>query len=580
MATTFLAPDPIQGTFFIPGTNTPGNGVQVFFYSNKTTTKQTAYKDPLGATPWTNPIVLDSGGNLPSGAEVWFQEGLTYTVVYAPSNDTDPPTSPYRTLDNLVGMNDPSASGGTTEWVAAAAPTFVSASQFSMVGDQTAVGNAEANKRMKFSVTGPPTTAYGVIQSAGFSAGSTQVVMNMTVGALDSGVSAGFYSILGGTNPSVPIFGGDAKASSVAVTTSATIWDNGGNWIHMRGTSTIQNFGTAPFPGATAKLIFDSAGTIIQQGANISTYTGNILTRAGDRAIVVADTLSLATIAFYQSQPAQLLESQCQLRFINTAFIALFPRDGNLINIPGQHPLTIASSGVFVGPGPGASATINGSVSTLNSSTTYDVYAFRQSDNTTGLDFSPVSTGNHSTDATTGIEIKGGDATRAYVGKIFTSPTSTFVFTQSSVTNGTSGAQIGVISWFNRKPITALTQYAIANSIITNTETESTQQPRIAFLTFGEDSIPVSVSGVVSATSASQNITAAIALDVTSTPFSPVQTVTINHANVSYPAPGVAGALIKPSEGLHFLTWIVGCTGAAATGTIGVSSCIMATLRG
>src|SRR6188768_1567664 len=106
MTTCFLAPAPLQNTFFIPGSNTPGAGVQLFLYVAGSNTKQTAYDDPAAATPWANPIVLDSGGNLPSGSkEVWFVSGQTYKAVYAPSNDTDPPGSPYLTLDNLSGIN-------------------------------------------------------------------------------------------------------------------------------------------------------------------------------------------------------------------------------------------------------------------------------------------------------------------------------------------------------------------------------------------------------------------------------------------------------------------------------------------
>lgn len=113
--TCYLAPDPIQSTFFIPGGNTPANGGQLFFYSSGTSTKTTVYKDNLGATAWSNPIVLDSGGNLPSGGEVWIPSGVTVKVVFAPSNDTDPPSSPYWSKDNLAGVNDiafPSASVG------------------------------------------------------------------------------------------------------------------------------------------------------------------------------------------------------------------------------------------------------------------------------------------------------------------------------------------------------------------------------------------------------------------------------------------------------------------------------------
>src|SRR5262245_45039805 len=141
MPTCFLAPDPIQSTQFIPGGNFPANGCQLFFYQNLTTTKLTVYKDPAGAVAWPNPIVLDSGGNLPSGGEVWIPSGQTVTVVFAPSNDSDPPVSPYWTKDDLAGINDVSASSGL-EWLLGPTPTFIGATSFSVAGDQTSTFQA------------------------------------------------------------------------------------------------------------------------------------------------------------------------------------------------------------------------------------------------------------------------------------------------------------------------------------------------------------------------------------------------------------------------------------------------------
>ena len=105
MPTTFLAPR-VNQTFFIPGSNTPANGAQLFSYAAGTTSKTTVYKDNAAATPWSNPIVLDSGGNLPSQGELWQLTGTSMKYVFAPANDTDPPTSAYATFDNIAGIND------------------------------------------------------------------------------------------------------------------------------------------------------------------------------------------------------------------------------------------------------------------------------------------------------------------------------------------------------------------------------------------------------------------------------------------------------------------------------------------
>jgi hypothetical protein len=110
MTTCFLAPDPIQSMQFIPGGIVPAAGGKLFFYvAGSVSTKQTVYKDNAAAVSWSNPIVLDSGGNLPSGGEVWFPTGQVFKAVLAPFNDTDPPGSPYWSKDNLPGINDVSS---------------------------------------------------------------------------------------------------------------------------------------------------------------------------------------------------------------------------------------------------------------------------------------------------------------------------------------------------------------------------------------------------------------------------------------------------------------------------------------
>lgn len=84
----------------------PLAGAQLFIYEASTTTKATTYTDVNLTTPNTNPIVLDAAGRcvifLPSGS---------YKYVLAPSTDTDPPTSPYWTVDGIG--NVPAATGYT-----------------------------------------------------------------------------------------------------------------------------------------------------------------------------------------------------------------------------------------------------------------------------------------------------------------------------------------------------------------------------------------------------------------------------------------------------------------------------------
>lgn len=194
----FLAPDPIQSTQFIPGTNTPANGGQIFFYSNLSSTKVTVYKGPTTATAWTNPIVLDSGGNLPSGGEVWLQSGTTYTAKFCPANDGDPPTSPYWTKDNLSGINDFVSTD--SEWIQGPTPTFVSGTSFTLSGDQT--GTFTFQRRIKSINTGG--TIYSTISAATFGGGITTVTLVNDSGNMDAGLSQVFYGIISMVNASIP----------------------------------------------------------------------------------------------------------------------------------------------------------------------------------------------------------------------------------------------------------------------------------------------------------------------------------------------------------------------------------------
>lgn len=89
-----LSPLPIQK--FFDNAGKPLNGGLLFTYVAGTTTKQATYQNQAG-TPNTNPIVLNFRGE----ANVWLDQTLTYKFVLSPEGDTDPPTRPIWTVDNI-----------------------------------------------------------------------------------------------------------------------------------------------------------------------------------------------------------------------------------------------------------------------------------------------------------------------------------------------------------------------------------------------------------------------------------------------------------------------------------------------
>lgn len=87
---------PIQK--FFDNNGNPLNGGLLFTYVAGTTTKIATYTDSTGGTPNTNPVVLNFRGE----ANVWLDPTLTYKFTLAPVGDTDPPSKPIWTVDNIA----------------------------------------------------------------------------------------------------------------------------------------------------------------------------------------------------------------------------------------------------------------------------------------------------------------------------------------------------------------------------------------------------------------------------------------------------------------------------------------------
>lgn len=182
---------------FLDGSGNPYSGAKLFTYvAGSVNTKQPTYTESTGSIANTNPIVLDANGQPPQ--PIWLTTGVTYKFVLAPSTDTDPPTSPFpnNSLDNITGINDSSAS--QSEWISGPAPTFISATSFSLVGDQTQT--FQVGRRIK--TTNTSGTIYSTIISSVFGAITTVTVVNDS-GVLDSGLSAVSYALMSFTNASV-----------------------------------------------------------------------------------------------------------------------------------------------------------------------------------------------------------------------------------------------------------------------------------------------------------------------------------------------------------------------------------------
>lgn len=91
--------------FFVPGTNQPAVGSQLFTYIANSSTKQATWTDSTQVTQNANPIIADANGVM----IVWLDPTLLYKFVWAPKGDTDPPSSPIYSVDNI----SPNITGAT-----------------------------------------------------------------------------------------------------------------------------------------------------------------------------------------------------------------------------------------------------------------------------------------------------------------------------------------------------------------------------------------------------------------------------------------------------------------------------------
>ncbi|MBS0449946.1 MAG: hypothetical protein JSS14_01415 [Proteobacteria bacterium] len=170
----------------------PLSGGTIEVYLAGSSTPATTYSDQAGLSPNTWPIVLNTLGVNNQGA-VWLLGGFTYKFVIKDSTGVV-----QRTIDNVQGINDLTA--GFDQWVLfPGAPTYVSATSFTVAGDQTQI--FQASRRVKTTNTGG--TVYSTIASSAYVAPNTTITVRNDSGALDSGLSQVSYGLISIQNSSV-----------------------------------------------------------------------------------------------------------------------------------------------------------------------------------------------------------------------------------------------------------------------------------------------------------------------------------------------------------------------------------------
>lgn len=105
---------PVAKAKFFDNAGRPANRFKLFTYEAGTDVKLATYPGPGTGTPNPNPIVLDFRGE----ANVWMPPNVAYKLVFSPPNDTDPPTNPIWSVDEIVNSELLTLWGGVDTGIA------------------------------------------------------------------------------------------------------------------------------------------------------------------------------------------------------------------------------------------------------------------------------------------------------------------------------------------------------------------------------------------------------------------------------------------------------------------------------
>ena len=189
---------------FLDSNGDPLAGGKLLTYvGGATGTNKTTYQDSGGVTPHANPIVLDSAGRVPY--EVWGATG-TYNLKLTTTADVE-----VWTRANIDGVNDSAATSGG-EWIASGlTPTYIGATSFSLLDDQTTVFHV--GRRLKILDSG---VVYATIKTSAYTSLTTVAVITDS-GTIDSGLVSVSYGINSAVNSSITRFPDTDTNSNIAI---------------------------------------------------------------------------------------------------------------------------------------------------------------------------------------------------------------------------------------------------------------------------------------------------------------------------------------------------------------------------
>lgn len=214
---------PIGNEQQVDSNGAPLSGGLIYTYLAGSTTPAPTYTDNTGGTPQANPIVLNTLGR--PASPIWLTDGVSYKFILTSSAGAQ-----QWTIENITGVS--SSTPTQDEWVLqSTVPTYISATQFSVPGDQTATFTV--GRRVRAVCTWG--VRYGYISVSAFTT-LTTVTLVIDSGSLDSGLSAVSVGLLSSDNSSVPW----VKTSASGLTVRGTLTVTGATTLAGNAASALQ----------------------------------------------------------------------------------------------------------------------------------------------------------------------------------------------------------------------------------------------------------------------------------------------------------------------------------------------------
>lgn len=214
---------PIGNEQQVDSNGAPLSGGLIYTYLAGSTTPAPTYTDNTGGTPQANPIVLNTLGR--PASPIWLTDGVSYKFILTSSAGAQ-----QWTIENITGVS--SSTPTQDEWVLqSTVPTYISATQFSVPGDQTETFTV--GRRVRAVCTGG--VRYGYISVSAFTT-LTTVTLVIDSGSLDSGLSAVSVGLLSSDNSSVPWL----KSSASGLTVQGTLTVTGATTLAGNAASALQ----------------------------------------------------------------------------------------------------------------------------------------------------------------------------------------------------------------------------------------------------------------------------------------------------------------------------------------------------